>query len=371
MKILVLASNFKSVTPDSISAPERIASIIADGMVERGHEVALAASGDSKTKARLFSVHPSAGILDPKIGQKRHIDYEIMLIKEAINLANRENFDLICSQFDTRSAILASWAKCPVISVLHSPLNPSINPILTLYNNDQKYISISDSQRMGNPKLNYVKTIHHGVDTDLFEFEPQSQNYLITVGRAVPEKAFDLSIEIAKKSKQKLKIITSVKAEINKEYLKKHVYPEVDNKNIFCKENVPYLDIHNEINKAKAFIFPIKWEEAFGLVLIESMASGTPVIAYAHGSVPEIVLDGETGFIVNTSLDEKRGDWIVKKNGIEGMVEAINKIYSMPENEYKKMRERCRKHTEKNFTIKKMLDEHEETYKKVISEYKR
>ncbi len=365
MKILVLASNFKSVTPDSMSAPERIASIIADGMVERGHEVILAASGDSKTKARLFSVHPNASISDPKIGQKRHIDYEIMLIKEAIDLANRENFDLICSQFDTRSAILASSAKCSVISVLHSPLNPLINPILTFYNNDQIYISISDSQRMGNPKLNYVKTIYHGVDTDLFEFEPQSQNYLITVGRAVPEKAFNLCIEIAKKSKQKLKIIASVKAEINKEYLEKHVYPEVDNKNIFCKENIPYLNIHNEINKAKAFIFPIKWEEAFGLVLIESMASGTPVIAYANGSVPEIVLDGETGFIINTSSDKKRGDWIIKKNGIEGMVEAVNKIYSMPENEYQEMRKKCRQHIEKKFTINKMLDGYEKLFQQI------
>lgn len=366
MKILVLASNFKPVTPDSISAPERIALIIADGMVKRDHEVILAASGDSKTKARLFSVHPNASILDPKIGQKRHIDYELMLIKEAINLANKENFDLICSQFDTRSAILADLAKCPVVSILHGPLTSSINPILTLYKNNQKYISISNFQRNSNQELNYIKTVYHGVDIDLFEFEPKPQNYLITVGRATPEKAFNLSIEIAKKSKQKLRIIASVKAELNKQYLKKYVYPEIDNKNIFCKENVPYLDIHNEINKAKAFIFPIKWEEPFGLVLIEAMACGTPVIAYARGSIPEIVLDGETGFIINSSLDDKRGKWIIKRTGIEGMIEAIKKIYEMPDNEYQEMRRRCREHIEKQFTIQKMLDEYEKLFEKIL-----
>ena len=122
--------------------------------------------------------------------------------------------------------------------------------------------------------------------------------------------------------------------------------------------------------KSKVLVMPYQWEEPFGLVMIESMACGTPVVAYARGSVPEIIKDGQTGFIVNSSEKDKRGDWIVKKTGIEGLLEAVEKIYAMPEAEYLEMRRNCRKHIEKHFTIERMINDYVETYKEVVADYK-
>ncbi len=366
MKILVLASNFKVVAPDCITAPERIASIITEGMVKKGHKVVLAASGDSKTKAELLSIHPKASINDPLIGENRHIDYELMLIKKAIEFANKENFDLINSHFDTRTAIFGSLAKPPMISTLHSPLIPEINNILNNYRDDQSYISISDYQRKGNPNLNYKATIYHGIDTKQFKFYSKNQDHLLIVGRATPKKGFNVAIQIAKKSKRKLKMIGSVRTKANKKYVKTEIKPKVDNKTIFYEENIPYSEINANMGKAKLMLLPIQWEEAFGLVLIEAMASGTPVIAFARGSIPEIILDGKTGFIIDSSPQDKRGNWLIKKTGTEGMVEAVQKIYSMPEDKYRKMRENCRRHIEKKFTIEKMIDSYEKVYQKII-----
>ena len=121
------------------------------------------------------------------------------------------------------------------------------------------------------------------------------------------------------------------------------------------------------MGRAKCLLFPIKWEEPFGMVLIEAMACGTPVVAYARGSVPEIIKDGETGFIVNSSDSDIRGDWIVKKTGIAGLCEAVEKIYSMSKVEYQKMRHACRTHVEANFTVEKMADNYEKVYQKILS----
>jgi glycosyltransferase involved in cell wall biosynthesis len=113
-------------------------------------------------------------------------------------------------------------------------------------------------------------------------------------------------------------------------------------------------------------LFPIQWEEPFGLVMTESMATGTPVIAFARGSVPEVMKDGETGFIINPSDNDIRGNWLIKKTGVEGLIEAINKIYDMPANEYLKMRKNCRKHVEQKFSMEKMVDSYEDVYKKIL-----
>jgi glycosyltransferase involved in cell wall biosynthesis len=147
----------------------------------------------------------------------------------------------------------------------------------------------------------------------------------------------------------------------------------------FDREIKPYLsnDIIFEEHKgqerklelyqnAKAFLFPIQWEEPFGLVLTEAMACGTPVIAFARGAIPEIVADGVTGFVVNPSEEDKRGDFIIKKTGIEGLVEAIQRLNSLPQEEYIKMRQASRKRVEDNFTIEKTVEGYENEYKKIL-----
>jgi glycosyltransferase involved in cell wall biosynthesis len=124
--------------------------------------------------------------------------------------------------------------------------------------------------------------------------------------------------------------------------------------------------INSFLGSGKLFIFPTRWEEPFGLVLVEAMACGTLVVTFACGSVPEVIKDGETGFIVNSSEEDKRGDWIVKKTGIEGLCEAVERIYSMPEEQYRQMRRACQAHVENNFTVEKMVDEYEKIHKQIL-----
>ena len=134
----------------------------------------------------------------------------------------------------------------------------------------------------------------------------------------------------------------------------------------FNNTGLSFSKKNNHYKNAAYFLYPLQWEEPFGLTFIEAMACGTPVIAFARGAVPEIVEDGKTGFIVNGSDDDKRGNWIVKKTGIEGICEAIKRISKMPDNKYKEMRRYCRKYTEKHFDISRMADDYEVLYKNLI-----
>jgi len=372
MKILILASNYRKITVDSISAPERITALIADDLVNRGYDVTLAASGDSRTKAKLFSVSNKECYGDINLKGERHVDFEFMLIKEAIKFANKNNIEIIHSQLDTRSAIYADFAKMPVIATLHSPIDGRNRFIMEKYRSDQSYISISDVQREGAPSLNYIETIYHGMNLDGIRFEPNPKDALITVGRISPEKGIDLAIEIAVATNKKLEIIGRIDRNNSNSvrYFNEKIEKIVDSKKIGFTENVPYREVFKSIRNAKAFLFPIQWEEPFGLVMTEAMACGTPVIAFARGSVPEVLKDGVTGFIVNSSEKDKRGSWIIKKTGVEGMIEAVKKIYAMPKEEYQAMRRACRAHVEHNFTVDKMVDGYEKVYARVLASHK-
>ena len=240
------------------------------------------------------------------------------------------------------------------------------NQILSEIKKNLYLISISNSQRKLYPNSNYYTTIYHGLDLKSNEFELGEGigDYLIFVGRLVEDKGIETIISLSKKLQKQVYLLgTNVK---NSNFWNDVIKPNIDDNFI---HHFGYLDkskLQIHYKNARLFLFPIKWEEPFGLVMIEAMACGTPVVAYARGSVPEIVRDGETGFIVNPSDQDIRGDFIIKKTGIEGLEEAINKIYSMPEDEYKKMRLNCRTHVEKNFTVERMVDEYEKVYQEII-----
>jgi glycosyltransferase involved in cell wall biosynthesis len=176
-----------------------------------------------------------------------------------------------------------------------------------------------------------------------------------------------LALKAASLSKQKI-IFCGRKSTENVNFFDQELSPFIDNINVIYIDNTERDEALELFKRSKAFLFPVQWEEPFGLVMIESMACGTPVIAFARGSVPEIIKDGETGLIVNPSDGDIRGNWLVKKTGIEGLCEAIDKIYSLPVGQYQQMRRNCRSLVEKNFTVEKMVNEYEKVYQQILAQ---
>lgn len=335
-------------------------------MVSKGHNVFLFASGDSRTAARLISVTDKATSLDLSINDKARVDYEHLLISKCYSMAKQGFFELIHSIYDIRSAFYTQFVSTPTISTLHSPLSDHKKTILENFKKNQYYVSISNAQRKPIPDLNYVATIYHGIqlDDNSLSFGEGKLDYMIFVGRLTPEKGIKNIINLAKKLQKKVYLLgTGVETS---DFWNTEVKPNIDNRLIFHSGFLPKEKLGVYYQNAKLFIFPIQWEEPFGLVMIEAMACGTPVVAFARGSVPEVIKDGETGFIVNSSDDDIRGNWIIKKTGIEGLCEAVERIYSLPEKQYQEMRYACRKHVEKHFTVERMVDEYEKVYEKVI-----
>ncbi len=371
MKIAVLASNFIRIPPRPedvpmgySGAPEQVVYRIVEGLVKKGHDVTLFASGDSQTSARLISVTPKATSKDKLIGIGPHESYEYLLISKCYQMVEKGNFDIIHSHFDKKTAYFAPLVSTPTVSTLHSPLD-KIKDIMKEFRDTQHYISISNSQRDVIPDLNYTDTIYHGLDLSDYPFSDNSGNYLLFVGRIVPEKGPHVAIEISERLHKKL-ILLGWASKLRLKYYLEMIRPYIDSKKIENHGYITRKSLKEYLGKAKILLFPIAWEEPFGLVMTEAMACGTPVVAYARGSVPEVLVDGVTGFIVNYSHEDKRGDWIVKKTGIEGLTEAVERIYSLDSDQYQKMRRACRKHVEEKFTVERMVDGYIKAFEKIV-----
>lgn len=360
LKIGVLASNLlpippkpKDIPPQWSGAPEKIISIITEGLVERGHEVTLFASGNSRTRAKLVNITDKNNFANEelkKFGERFWVHsafYDLLLCSKAYQMAKEGKLDVIHYHFYNflGGIFFAPFIKTPTICTLHDFLGGTRKKILENFKNALYYVSISNSQRKPIPDLNYVKTVYHGIDTKKIPFGKKSKDYLVFVGRIHPDKGVKEAIEVAKKIKKRIIILGS---HAENEYWQKEIKPEIDNREIIYKGFLPERKMYEILKNALAFLFPLQWEEPFGLVLIESMATGTPVIAFNRGSVPEIVKDGKTGFIV--PCFNKKG----RKN-IEGLIEAVKKIGQIK-------REDCREWVEKNFSIEKMISDYEKIY---------
>lgn len=193
---------------------------------------------------------------------------------------------------------------------------------------------------------------------------------MMWAGRAIREKGIKELVPIVRKVKKPLYIFPLLREETPGWMRKIIDGTSRPIKMLHVKESLNRKELAAEFQKSKLFLFPIQWEEPFGLVLIESLASGTPVVAYARGSVTEVIEDGVTGFIVNPIPSNDNKNFIIKKTGIEGLCEAIERIYNLPESEYREMRLACRRRAEKHFTVQRMAKRYIETYKKVIADWK-
>jgi len=338
MKIAQVAPLTEAVPPKMYGGTERVVAYLTDALVSLGHDVTLFASGDSATRAKLAPIWPRALRLDPSVK-----DYFAPVFMELETVARRAHeFDVIHAHLDYFGYPLLKRLGVPSVTTLHGRLDlPELPALYGLYG-DMPVVSISDSQRVPLPEANYVATIAHGLPRDLLRWGPGDGGYLAFLGRMSPEKAPDAAIRIAVASGMPLKIAAKVDR-VDEEYFATTIEP------LLSQRGIQYIGEIGEdrknafLGRAAALVFPIAWREPFGLVMIEAMACGTPVIAFNNGSVPEVLEDGVTGFIVE---NERQA------------IEAVGRIGTLD-------RERIRAEFDRRFTAHHMAQNYLKLYSRL------
>ena len=293
MKIAQVAPLYESVPPRAYGGTERVVSYLTEALVEMGHEVTLFASGDSVTCANMVSVVPRSLRLDPR--KPDALVWHTIMMDRVLKAAH--TFDIIHFHTDVLQLPLVGNCRTACVSTAHGRLDlPDLKPLFRCFP-QHPMVSISNSQRAPLPWANWRATVHHGLPLGLYSLHEQPQDYFAFVGRISPEKRVDRAIEIAKACGIPLRIAAKVDA-ADTEYFESTIRPLLDDPLVSFDGEIGDADKDNFIGNARALLMPIDWPEPFGLVMIEAMACGTPVIAYANGSVPEVLDDGVTGFIV-------------------------------------------------------------------------
>lgn len=341
MRIAQIAPLWESVPPTTYGGTELIVSLLTEELVQRGHDVTLFASGDSVTSAKLESAHPRALRLDPNV--KEGEVYTMLSLSSVYEHADQ--FDIIHSHVGCAALPYAPLVKTPTVHTLHGIFTPD-NEKLFAHAKRQPYISISMDQREPRVGLNYVATVYNGIDTDRFAFYPKPDEppYLAFLGRISPEKGTHLAVEIAKRSGWHLKMAGKVDP-VDREYYETQILPHIDGKQIEYLGEANHDQKCSILGGAVATLFPIGWREPFGLVMIESMVVGTPVIAMAMGSVPEVIVNGKTGWLGYS---------------MEDCLAGIDKVAQID-------RYACREHVLRNFTARRMVDGYEVIYKEIVA----
>ena len=302
MKIAQVAPLYESVPPQLYGGTERVVSNLTEALVDAGHKVTLFASGDSQTAARLVPCCPKALRLNHYECQDQ-LAHHFVMLEEVLQRADQ--FDIIHFHVDYMHFPLSKLSGIVHVSTLHGRLDsPDLVPLYRKYK-EMPVTSISLAQRTPLPWVNWVANVYHGLPTDLLPLGDGGGKYLAFLGRISPEKRVDRAIEIATKLNMPLKIAAKVdRAD--------RAYYEREIKHLLTAPNVEFIGEINEQQKgeflgnAYAYLFPIDWPEPFGLTMIESMACGTPTIAFRCGSVPEVITDGLSGFIVDNMEDAVR-----------------------------------------------------------------
>jgi glycosyltransferase involved in cell wall biosynthesis len=338
MKIAQVAPLWETVPPPAYGGIELVVSRLTDELVRRGHEVTLFASGDSQTLARLEAVYPRAIRLEQNI--KDYSVYEMLVLSKVYEQA--ADFDLIHSHIGMAALAMAGLVKTPTIHTLHGSFTPDNSKLYELHSK-QPYISISNAQRQ--LQLNYLRTVYNGIDLENYPFQAQVQEspYLAFLGRLSPEKGPQHAIAIARATGWRLKMAGKVDG-LNRQFFEREIVPQIDGKQIEYLGEVNHAQKVELLKNAAVTLFPITWNEPFGLVMIESMATGTPTIGMNLGSVPEVIAHGETGFVCNS---------------FEEMVAMIPAAVELD-------RSCCLEHVKNNFSVAQMVDGYEAAYQQLL-----
>ncbi|MBW4564827.1 MAG: glycosyltransferase family 4 protein [Mojavia pulchra JT2-VF2] len=342
MRIAQIAPLWERVPPPAYGGIELVVGLLTDELVKRGHEVTLFASGDSITLSKLQSVHPKALRLDTTV--KEYDIYAMLQLSQVYERASE--FDIVHSHMGHAALPYANLVQTPTVHTLHGVFTPD-NEKLFMHARRQSFVSISDAQREPRLNLNCVATVYNGIDTSNYEFssQPQDPRYLAFLGRLSPEKGPHLAIEIAKRSGWRLKMAGKVDI-VDRDYFEQEIKPHIDGKQIEYLGEANHAQKCELMGGAVATLFPITWREPFGLVMIESMATGTPVIAMELGSTPEVIAHGHTGFLCRT---------------VDECIAAIDKVPQLN-------RLACREHVVKNFSVQRMVDGYEAVYQQILAE---
>lgn len=371
MRIAQVAPIWKTLPPRQWGGTERVVTELTEGLVKKGHDVTLFATADSQTSAHLFPTIPT-GVLDSAGSFQDSIPHLYHVLQV---LKKQNDFDIIHFHFTSQLDydMLALIRDLPrSLVTLHVPLPIQPDELLQrqmLEGDFGKitFVSISDNQRR-DFAMNFVATVPNGINHRIYTFNPiVEDSYLLWLSRISRLKGTREAIEVALACQRPLTLIgnPNLKAKPAVAYFEE-IKPLLSNRLITYKESP--LTIEETVGyyqKAKAFLFPPQWEEPFGLVVVEAMACGTPVIALARGAMPEVIRDGKTGFLVNPAENDIRGDWIIKKTGTEGLREAVERIYSLSSEEYLVMRSAVREHVESYFTSEKMVASYLSVYEQM------
>ena len=294
MRIAQIAPLTEAVPPKRYGGTERVVSYLTEELVSLGHDVTLFASGDSATSARLVPMWPRATRLDPEIHDPLAPVFH--MLEQVYERA--DEFDVLHFHLDYLPFRLFSSQPTPFLSTMHGRMDlPEIRPIYQAHS-DVPLVSISDAQRRPLTRANWAATVHHGLPERLLAPRPVRPSYLAFLGRVSPEKRVDRAIEIAGRAGLPLKIAAKVDR-ADQDYFQEHIRPLLNQPHVEMVGEIGEAEKAEFLSGAHALLFPIDWPEPFGLVMIEAMACGTPVIAFEGGSVREVVEEGTTGFIVH------------------------------------------------------------------------
>lgn len=340
MKIAQLAPHYNSVMPNSNKAIYSHVAWLCNGLVDLGNDVSLFASGDSQTNAKLNSVYPIA-VNKGDINDNQKKLYLDLLISECYRRA--EEFDIIHSHFTLVSSFYSRINGNLTVQSIHSPVEEHTKCLLRKFK-DNNYISFSLAQRKIMPELNWVANIYHGIDTEIFSFNPDPNPYLLYLGRVTEQKGVHLAIEAARATGMQL--IIAGRSYPNEGYWHEQIEKHIDGKNIRYVGEASFEQKIEYLRNATALMFPTQYEEVFGYSMIEAMSCGTPVIGWKNGSVPEVIQDKKTGYLVNNVKD---------------MVKAIKNINKLK-------REAVRERAERLFSVQKMVSGYNKVYEKIIAE---
>jgi glycosyltransferase involved in cell wall biosynthesis len=342
MRIAQVAPLFESVPPRLYGGTERVVSYLTEELVRQGHDVTLFASGDSVTSATLVPGCDHALWRDPEC--RETLPHHVRLMNLVFRGAHR--FDIIHFHCDYIHFPLLRYHRTPTVTTLHGMVGRhDLKPLLQAYP-EVPLVSISDDQRAPIPWADWQGTVYHGLPRGLHTFRADPGDYLLFIGRIAPEKRLDRAIEIARRSGRKLKVAAKIDAE-DRAYYQNAIEPLMRESQSFVEfvGEVGGKDKDELIGHAWALLFPIDWPEPFGLVMIESLACGTPVIAWRNGSVPEIIEEGKTGFIVDN---------------IDDAVQAVGSAAQL-------RRADCRASFEDRFDAACMASNYERVYHRLLS----